>query len=237
MSVRFHHSEYLDVTHAKGHEALFHHDGPVWKILPRINAHVKAMLAMHGSQNHGTIRGQAYIGDNVYIGKGTVISHGVSIVGPTWIGENCYLAPGCYVRENTVMCNNVIAGNASEFKNCVLFEYAEIPHWNYVGDSIMGYKAHLGAGVILSNYRLDHGRIPVLDPGQPGTKIETGLEKFGASVGDNVDIGSNAVISPGSLIGRGSMIYPLTHWCGVLPQKSILKLRQQTSLVERRGDH
>ena len=234
MSVRFHHSEYLDTSHAAGHEALFDHAGPVWEILPKINGHVKALLAQHGSQNHGTMRGQAYIGDNVYIGKGTVISHGVSIVGPTWIGENCYLAPGCYVRENTIMGNNVIAGNASEFKNCVLFDFAEIPHWNYVGDSILGYKAHLGAGVILSNYRLDHGRIPLLDPDRPGTKIETGLEKFGAIIGDYVDIGSNAVISPGSIIGRHSMIYPLTHWCGVLPARSILKLRQQTQLVERR---
>jgi NDP-sugar pyrophosphorylase family protein len=132
------------------------------------------------------------------------------------------------------MANNVIAGNASEFKNCVIFDFAEIPHWNYVGDSILGYKAHLGAGVILSNYRLDHGPIPVLDPENPGAKIETGLAKFGAIIGDHVDIGSNAVISPGSLIGRRSMIYPLTHWCGVLPADRILKLRQQASVVERR---
>jgi NDP-sugar pyrophosphorylase family protein len=235
METRFPHTDYLDLTHATGHEALWeNHVGPVWGLLPKINPHLLQLLSLHGAGNHGTIRGQAYIGDNVYIGKGTIISHGVSIAGPAWIGENCYLAPGCYVRENTIMANHVIAGNASEFKNCLILDYAEIPHWNYVGDSILGYKAHLGAGVILSNYRLDHGRIPVLDPDVPGSKIETGLDKFGAIIGDHVDIGSNAVISPGSLIGRRSMIYPLTHWCGVMPADRILKSRQSTQLIERR---
>lgn len=231
---RFHFSNYLEINPTAAYAGLFHCDGPVWQVLPHINSHIRSLLAQHGTGNHGTVRGQAYIGENVYIGKGTIISHGVSIVGPTWIGENCYLAPGCYVRENTLMADQVIAGNASEFKNCVIFERAEIPHWNYVGDSILGFKAHLGAGVILSNYRLDHGPIPVIDPDDSTTKISTGLEKFGAIVGDHVDIGSNAVISPGSLIGRHSVIYPLTHWCGVLPAKSILKLRQQSSIVERR---
>ncbi len=233
MADRFHHSEYLDLEHCGGHAALFSHDGPVWGILPLIRPYLLAKLAEIGTANHGTLRGSTYIGDDVYIGKGTIISHGVSIVGPTIIGENCYLAPGCYVREHTLMGDNVIAGNAAEFKNCVLFDRTEIPHWNYVGDSILGYKAHLGAGVILSNYRLDHGPIPVLDPDRPGEKIVTGLDKFGAIIGDHVDIGSNAVISPGSLIGRGSMLYPLTHWVGVLPAQRIVKLRQQLQVVER----
>lgn len=231
---RFHFSNYLEINPTAAYAGLFDGDGPVWEVLPRIHSHICTLLVTHGSGNHGAVRGQAYIGENVYIGKGTIISHGVSIVGPTWIGENCYLAPGCYVRENTLMADNVIAGNASEFKNCVIFERAEIPHWNYVGDSILGFKTHLGAGVILSNYRLDHGPIPVIDPDDSTTKIPTGLEKFGAIVGDHVDIGSNAVISPGSLIGRHSVIYPLTHWCGVLPSNCILKLRQQSSIVERR---
>ena len=236
MKARFHHSDYLDVTHAAAHAALFEGDGPVWEILPKIHPHVKALLEKHGPGNHGTVRGQAYIDERVFIGKGTIISHGVTILGPTWIGENCYIAPGCYIRENTVFANNVIAGNASEFKNCVIFDYAEVPHWNYVGDSILGYKAHLGAGVVLSNYRLDHGRVPVLDPEAGNKRIETGLEKFGAIIGDHVDIGSNAVISPGSLIGRHSLIYPLTHFCGVLPERHILKSRQQTVLIPRRSD-
>ncbi len=236
METRFHHSEYLDLSHAGPHAALFEgQTGPVWEALPKLNGHLLALLEKHGAGNHGTLRGQAYIGDNVYIGKGTVISHGVSITGPAWIGENCYLAPGCYVRENTIMADHVIAGNASEFKNCLILEDAEIPHWNYVGDSILGYKAHLGAGVVLSNYRLDHGPIPVLDPDAPGRKIETGLAKFGAIVADHVDIGSNAVISPGSIIGRRSMIYPLTHWCGVLPAETILKYRQTLQRITRRS--
>ena len=233
MPHRFYHSRYFKHPLPILHAPLFTEDGPIWNLLPKLNGHLLRLLARHHPGNHGTIKGSAYIGENVYIGKGTIISHGVSITGPAWIGENCYLAPGCYIRENTILSDNVIAGNACEFKNCLIFDYAEIPHWNYVGDSILGHKAHLGAGVILSNYRLDHGPISVIDPDDSSLKIPTGLDKFGAIIGDHVDIGSNAVISPGSLIGPHSMIYPLTHFCGVLPENHILKSRQQPVLVPR----
>jgi UDP-N-acetylglucosamine diphosphorylase / glucose-1-phosphate thymidylyltransferase / UDP-N-acetylgalactosamine diphosphorylase / glucosamine-1-phosphate N-acetyltransferase / galactosamine-1-phosphate N-acetyltransferase len=223
-------SEYLDFSQTQ-HAALFPTDSPVWNVIPEISKYLATHLV---PKSEGIHRGVPYIQGNVRIGKGTIISHGVTILGPAWIGENCYIGPGCYIRENTILGDNVIVGNSCELKNCVIFNRAEIPHWNYVGDSVMGYKSHIGASVILSNYRLDHGKISVIDPTNPMRKIETGLEKFGAILGDHVDIGSNAVISPGSLIGRESMLYPLTHWCGVLPAKSILKLRQTTQVIARR---
>jgi UDP-N-acetylglucosamine diphosphorylase / glucose-1-phosphate thymidylyltransferase / UDP-N-acetylgalactosamine diphosphorylase / glucosamine-1-phosphate N-acetyltransferase / galactosamine-1-phosphate N-acetyltransferase len=223
-------SQFLDFSHSL-HEAAFPKDAPVWAVLPRIAPYLASELR---PKNEATMRGQSYIQGNVRIGKGTIISHGVTILGPVWIGENCYIGPGCYLRENTILGDGVIVGNSCELKNCIIFDKAEIPHWNYVGDSVMGFKSHIGASVILSNYRLDHGKVPVLDPENPGRRIETGLDKFGAIIGDEVDIGSNAVISPGSIIGRGSLLYPLTHWCGVLPEKSILKLRQTTQVVKKR---
>jgi NDP-sugar pyrophosphorylase family protein len=231
--MRFPPSRYLDLRQAPFAD-LFDGVGEVWEAIPKIAPYLQVRLAA-GHGIFGRQRGTAFIADNVHVGKGTIISPHVTILGPAWIGENCYIAPGCYIRENTLVGNNVIMGNACEYKNCLIFNRAETPHWNYVGDSILGYKAHLGAGVILSNFRLDHGKVEVLDPDHPGEKIATGLEKFGAIIGDEVDIGSNAVISPGSIIGRRSMVYPLAHWCGVLPESSILKVRQTVQRVERRS--
>ena len=97
----------------------------------------------------------------MFIGQGTVIEHGAMIKGPAWIGENCEIRNGCYIRENVIVGNGAVLGNSCEFKNSIVFDEAQIPHFNYVGDSIIGYKGHLGAGVILSNVKLDHGEITV----------------------------------------------------------------------------
>lgn len=224
-------SAYLDLTKTQCPE-LFAGDGEVWEVLPKIAPFLADRLT---SQNDGEFRGNAretvWIGPQVRIGRGTLIYPGVTIMGPAWIGDGCVLAPGCYIRENVIMADNVTAGNSCEFKNCVVFEKAEVPHWNYVGDSIVGYKAHLGAGVILSNWRHDHGAIPVLDP--VAGRIETGLAKFGAVVGDEADLGAHAVLNPGSLIGRRSVLYPGVVWRGVLPADRIVKFRQSLEIVER----
>jgi NDP-sugar pyrophosphorylase family protein len=154
------------------------------------------------------------------------------IKGPAWIGENCEIRNGCYIRENVIMGDGVVAGNSSEFKNCLIFDNAQIPHFNYVGDSILGHGAHLGAGVILSNVRLDRGVVTIPTPEGP---VSTGLRKFGALVGDHAEIGCNSVLSPGSLVGRGSVIYPGSQWRGYLPANHIAKLRQEFELVQRSG--
>ena len=126
------------------------------------------------------------------------------------------------------MGNGVVLGNSCEFKNCLIFDEAQIPHFNYVGDSILGHKAHLGAGAILSNVRLDHQPVSVTTTEGP---ISTGLRKFGAIVGDRAEIGCNSVLSPGSIIGRDTILYPGTSWRGVLPNNSIGKAVPQTLKV------
>ncbi len=122
-------------------------------------------------------------------------------------------------------------GNSCEFKNSIIFDEAQIPHFNYVGDSIVGYRAHLGAGVILSNVKLDHREIAVADP---NGAIPTGLTKFGAVIGDRAEIGCNAVINPGAVIGRDCIIYPCANVRGVVPGGSILKVRQDQQTLLRR---
>lgn len=219
-------SDYLDLSHTQ-HGILFPADEPVWTALTRIESYLEFRLQRE-------IRVQVpqgvFIGDDVFIDEGTTLEPGVVIRGPAWIGKNCLIRTGCYIRENVLVGNGCVLGNSCEFKNCVIFDNAEVPHFNYVGDSIIGYKAHLGAGVVLSNVRLDRGEVRVDD----GRKSHaTGLRKFGAVIGDFAEIGCNSVINPGSVIGRRSIVYPLTSFSGVLPAESILKTRQQQQVVPR----
>ena len=171
-----------------------------------------------------------HLGEDVFIDEGTIIEPGAVIKGPAWIGRNCQIRAGCYIRENVIVGNDAVLGNSCEFKNCIVFDGAQVPHFNYVGDSILGHKAHLGAGVILSNVRLDHGEVIVRGPdgGMP-----TGLKKFGAIIGDGAEVGCNSVLSPGSLIGRQAVIHPCVHWKGILPARTVAKLRQQIEQVAR----
>ena len=136
------------------------------------------------------------------------------------------------MRENVVVGNGVVMGNSCEFKNSIIFDEAQVPHFNYVGDSILGFKAHLGAGVILSNVKLDRSEIAVAT--SDGDNVATGLTKFGAIVGDRTEIGCNAVINPGSVLGRDCLVYPNVNFRGVLPERSIVKLRQELQILERR---
>jgi len=222
-------TDFFDLQHTE-HKALFEGIEEVWQVLPRISGYLKENLK---PANHGELVGNPFIGPQVFIGKGTVIEHGAMIKGPAWIGENCEIRNGCYIRENAILGNGVVAGNSSEFKNCLVFDEAEVPHYNYVGDSILGFKAHLGAGVILSNVRLDRKGVTVLTP--DGQFLNTGLRKFGAVVGDRSEVGCNSVLSPGSLIGPNSLVYPGTQWRGTLPAQSIAKLKQQIEIVARRS--
>jgi NDP-sugar pyrophosphorylase family protein len=179
----------------------------------------------------GATVGDPYIGEQVAIGRGTVVEHGAMIKGPAIIGENCQIRSSAYIRENVIVGNDCVLGNASEFKNAVLFNGVQVPHFSYVGDSILGYKAHLGAGVILSNVKSTKGNVTV----RYGHDIDTGLRKFGAVIGDGSDIGCNCVLNPGSIVGRNSILYPNVLWRGVCPADSIIKLRQQhESSVRRR---
>lgn len=166
-------------------------------------------------------------GKDVLTGKGTVIEDGATLKGPALIGRDCEIRANAYIRGHVIVGDGCVLGNACEFKNAVLFNGATVPHFSYVGDSILGHKAHLGAGVILSNVKSMPGNVQV--EGQ-----DTGLRKFGAIIGDGAEIGCNCVLAPGSIIGRNSILYPNILWRGVCPPDSIVKLRQQHQIVTRK---
>ena len=218
--------DYLDLTHTK-HSILFPDDAPVWTALSRIEQYLEFRLQRE-------IRCQvppgAFIGEDVFIDEGTTLEPGCVIRGPAWIGRNCQIRAGCYIRENVIVGNDAVLGNSCEFKNCIVFDGAQVPHFNYVGDSILGHQAHLGAGVILSNVRLDHGEVIVRGP---DGGVPTGLKKFGAIIGDRSEVGCNSVLSPGSVLGREAVIHPCVHWKGVLAARSVAKLRQQIEQTPR----
>ena len=219
--------KFLDLSHTE-HRTLFENVAEVWLALKQIASYLQFRLK---PAVNGRLVGKPFISNAVFIGNNTVVEQGAMIKGPAWIGEDCEIRNGCYIRENVVVGNGVVMGNSCEFKNCILFDEAQVPHFNYVGDSILGFKAHLGAGVILSNVKLDHGEITIPTP---TGMVPTGLKKFGAIVGDRAEIGCNSVLSPGSIIGRDSIMYPGTQWRGVLAENSIVKFKQSFDLIARR---
>lgn len=219
-------TEFLNLEHT-AHSKLFENQKFVWDALKQIASYLQFRLK---PAVFGELVGKPFIGNSVFVGKGTIVEQGAVLKGPAWIGENCQIRSGCYVRENVIVGDSVVMGNSCEFKNCILLDEAQVPHFNYVGDSILGHHAHLGAGVILSNVKLDHGEIVVA---APDGNIATGLTKFGAIVGDRTEIGCNAVINPGSLIGRDCMIYPGVNFRGVLAHSSVVKVRQELQVLPR----
>lgn len=211
------------------HAALFTGLEFSWDALKRIKAYVESNVR---PELRNTCEGHVFIGNNVFIGEGTVVEEGAMIKGPAIIGRNCQIRHNAYIREHVIIGDNCVVGNACEFKNAVLFNNCQVPHFNYVGDSILGYKAHLGAGVILSNFRSLPGNVTIQKDGQP---FDTGLRKFGALIGDGAEIGCNSVLNPGSIVGRGALVYPGVNWRGFLPANMIAKNRAVVEVVTRRA--
>ena len=159
------------------------------------------------------------IKENVYAHKSATIEKNVEIIGPCIIGKNTEIRHNAFIRENVIIGDNVVIGNSCEIKNSIIFDDAQIPHFNYVGDSIIGYHAHLGAGVIISNLKLDKTNIII-----KGDKlIDTNRRKVGAFIGDYSEIGCNSVINPGSVIGKNCIIYPLSSFRGIIGDNKIFK--------------
>jgi NDP-sugar pyrophosphorylase family protein len=204
-------ADFFDLT-GQGHEELFAGVQQAWEVLPKIAAYLKKNLPQN---SRAKIIGSPSIGENVFLGEGTIVEPGAYIRGPAWIGKNCEIRHGAYLRENVIAGDGCVLGNSSEFKNCLLLSGAHAPHFNYVGDSLVGRDVNLGAGVILSNYRLDGQVIRVRNA---GTLMETGLRKFGAIIGDGASVGCNAVLNPGSLVSKKARILPGTIWSGVKNQ-------------------
>lgn len=210
------------------HAAIFDGCKFAWEALKKIEGYLAANLKP-GLRN--TCDGVAFIGEKVFIGEGTVVEDGVMIKGPAIIGRNCHIRHNAYLRENVIIGDGCVVGNSSEIKNSLLFNQAGAPHFNYLGDSILGHKAHLGAGVKISNLKLLPGNITVEMEGRP---FDTGLRKFGALLGDGVEIGCNAVLNPGSIVGRGAVIYPNVFWRGILQANHIAKNKAETEVAVKR---
>jgi len=159
-------------------------------------------------------------GENIWIAKNAKISPTASITGPCIIGENTEVRHCAFIRGNALIGNNCVVGNSTELKNVILVENVQVPHYNYVGDSVLGKFSHMGAGAITSNVKSDKSLV-VLKNGEE--KIETGLKKFGAILGDGVEVGCGSVLNPGTVIGKNSNIYPLSSVRGVVAPNSIYK--------------
>lgn len=157
--------------------------------------------------------------EDVWIAKSAKIAPTACLDGPLIVDEGAEIRHCAFVRGSAIVGKNAVVGNSTELKNCILFDAVQVPHFNYVGDSILGYKAHTGAGAITSNVRSDKKNIVV----HADSEIETGLRKFGAMLGDRAEVGCNSVLNPGSIVGRDSIVYPCSCVRGVVPENSIFK--------------
>lgn len=158
--------------------------------------------------------------ENIWISRSAKVFPSAYIHGPCIIGHNAEVRHCAFIRGSAIVGEDAVVGNSTELKNVLLFNGVQVPHYNYVGDSILGYKAHMGAGSITSNVKSDRSLVTV----RADTEIiETGLKKFGAILGDHVEVGCNSVLNPGSVIGRNCIIYPLSSVRGIVPQDSIYK--------------
>lgn len=163
-------------------------------------------------------------GENVWVAKSAKIAPTAYINGPAIIGKEAEIRHCAFIRGNAIVGEGAVVGNSTELKNVVLFNKVQVPHYNYVGDSVLGYKSHMGAGSICSNVKSDKKLVVVKDKEE---QIETGLKKFGAMLGDNVEVGCGSVLNPGTVIGRNSNIYPLSPVRGCVPADSIYKSRNE----------
>jgi UDP-N-acetylglucosamine diphosphorylase / glucose-1-phosphate thymidylyltransferase / UDP-N-acetylgalactosamine diphosphorylase / glucosamine-1-phosphate N-acetyltransferase / galactosamine-1-phosphate N-acetyltransferase len=154
-----------------------------------------------------------------------------TLIGPAWIGARTQVRPGAFIRGNVIVGEGCVLGNACEFKNCLLLDGVQVPHFSYVGDSILGNGAHLGAGAICSNLRLDQKPVVIRTP---DATYETGLKKFGAILGDHAEVGCNAVLNPGALLGPRALVSPAMAFSGYLPPATIAYSRPVVKLIPRR---
>ena len=194
-----------------------------WEALPLIASYVREIaekLDISVYEKHP---------DNVFIHKTATVAPSAFLGKNIIIGANTEVRHNAFVRNDVIVGENAVIGNSTELKNVILFDNVQVPHFNYVGDSILGYKSHLGAGVITSNVKSDSSPVSV-SCGE--TRIETGLKKFGAILGDNVEIGCNAVMNPGTVIGPKTTVYPLSMTRGFIPAGSIYK--KQGDITEKR---
>ena len=194
-----------------------------WEVLPKISDFIIQLGNTLDLNDYDKIE------DNIWIAKSAKVAPTAFIAGPAIIGKNAEIRHCAFIRGNAIVGENAVVGNSTELKNVILFNNVQVPHYNYVGDSILGYKAHMGAGSITSNVKSDKKLVVVKN----GTeRIETGLKKFGAMIGDNVEVGCGSILNPGTVIGMNTNIYPLSSVRGVVTKNSIYK--NQNEIVEKK---
>ena len=206
-------TELFDLSHTLAHELLGSCEYP-WHALP----HIKEFVIQLGR----TLSEEEYDNpeENVWIARDATVAPSATVCPPAIIGHGAEIRVGAYIRGAVIVGDGCVVGNSCELKNAILFDEVQVPHFNYVGDSILGYRAHTGAGAITSNVKSD--KTPVAVRTEDGV-IETGFKKFGAMLGDRVEIGCNSVLNPGTVIGRNTTVYPLSSVRGSIPPDSIFK--------------
>ena len=194
-----------------------------WEALPKIGAFILELGASLSEEEYEKR------GENIWIARSAKVASTASITGPCIIGKDTEVRHCAFIRGNALVGDGAVVGNSTELKNVILFNKVQVPHYNYVGDSILGYKSHMGAGSITSNVKSDKLLVKVHTP---EGDIETGIKKFGAMIGDEVEVGCGSVLNPGTVIGRNTNIYPLSSVRGVVPANSIYK--KQGEVAEKR---
>lgn len=194
-----------------------------WEVLPKISAFILELGEKLDPEEYEKR------GENVWIARSAKVAPTAFINGPAIIGKEAEVRHCAFIRGNAIVGEGAVVGNSTELKNVVLFNKVQVPHYNYVGDSILGYRAHMGAGSITSNVKSDKTLVVVKDGKE---EIPTGLKKFGAMLGDGVEVGCNSVLNPGTVVGKNAQIYPVSCVRGVIPESSIYKKRGE--VVEKR---
>lgn len=196
-----------------------------WEVLPEIGKIIKA-LADTLDQEHFEKRGE-----NIWIAKSAKVAPTAFLNGPLIIDENAEIRHCAYIRGNAIVGKGAVVGNSTELKNVILFNCVQVPHYNYVGDSILGYKSHMGAGSITSNVKSDKTFVTIKNKGDR-EQIKTELKKIGAMLGDYVEVGCNSVLNPGTVIGRHTNVYPLSMVRGAIPENSIYKNQNEVVIKD-----
>ncbi len=205
-------NDLFDLNHTIARDYLSQYEYP-WQALPGIKNLILTLGPTLGDDFTETA-------PNVWIHKTAAVAMSASITGPCIIGANTEVRHCAFIRGSALVGEGCVVGNSVELKNVILFDGVQVPHFNYVGDSILGYKSHLGGGAVTSNVKSDKTLVTVKNGNE---RIETGLKKFGAMVGDFVEVGCNAVLNPGTIMGRHSNVYPTSCVRGVVPENSIWK--------------
>ena len=193
-----------------------------WEVLPNISGYILEIGKKLPKEEY------TQIGDDIWIHKTAKVFESAYIHGPVIICKDAEIRHCAFIRGKAIVGEGAVVGNSTELKNVILFNKVQVPHYNYVGDSILGYKAHMGAGSITSNVKSDKKLVVIKN----GTEqIETGIKKIGAMLGDEVEIGCGSILNPGSIIGKNTNIYPLSSVRGVIPKNS--KYKKQNEIVEK----